>query len=419
MRNRQHQKQRKKYVNQRLDIIENSTEYQDYINSNERYREFIEGKSLFKVWEFTILETYDNKAMNRLIKKFSKLNREKYQVALNYKPKKIRDLNYFTLQYAGSSQSALATIKFLDDKFIREITASFSQVNNNQAVVEFKISFVKIMDDVRLLEFIKDNKRHLYNKRFVGYYNLDSLMRTMDFSDIYRIFDELVDSMVQSKLMEIAELCYGFTYKLPSLKVINYPENAFDKEAFRDVFLSATYEIRNGEQYLITDMTGYGGLKMELYFTGNTYSPLTFTSILSSYRMDFYYFLFDRIEEFELNQKMNKYFNEGKDKITSKDYKWLVNKIRAINDNKLHMSYQKNDRSEVKEWKAFYEGEEIEIYFTNNKYNEKYKTIYTECLDHIKVLYAVGKENLIINIALMTFVVTLLGIGVTVLMTFL
>ncbi|KOY17856.1 hypothetical protein [Paenibacillus xylanivorans] len=419
MKNRKYQKQRKKYVNQLIDIIENSTEYQDYIDLDERYKRFVKSKALLKVWGFSILDTYDNKAMNRLIKRISKLNMEKYQVTLNYRPKKIRDLNYFTLQYVGSSQSSLAKIEFLDDRFIREITVSFSQVNNNQAVVEFKISFNKIMDDKMFLDFIKNNKESVYNKKFIDYYNLDNLINTRDFSEIYRMFNELVGLMVQSKLMEIAELNYGLLYKLPSLKVINYPKNVFDQEAFKDVFLSTTYEIRNGEQYLITDMTRSDGLEMELYFTGRTYSPLTFTSILSIYRMDFYYFLFDRIEESELNQKMNKYFNQAKDNITSKDYKWLVNKIRAINDNKLHMSSQKNDRSEIREWKAFYGGEEIELYFANNKYIEKYKTIYSECLDHIKVLYSVGKESLIINIAILTLVATLLGIGVTVLMTFL
>ncbi|GAE94719.1 hypothetical protein JCM21714_3903 [Gracilibacillus boraciitolerans JCM 21714] len=69
--------------------------------------------------------------MNKLIKGFSKLNKDRYQVDLSYRPKKIRDLNYFSLQYAGSSQSCLAKVKFLEDKFIREVDASFTQVNNN------------------------------------------------------------------------------------------------------------------------------------------------------------------------------------------------------------------------------------------------------------------------------------------------
>lgn len=335
-----------------------------------------------------------------------------------YRPKKIRDLNYFSLQYAGSGVSSLATIKFLDDKFIKGVTTAFTQVNNNQAVVEFKISFNKIMDDTMFLEFIKENKKHLFDKSIIGYYNLENTVKSVGYSDIYRMFDELVGLAVQSKLMEIAELNYGWIYKLPSLSVVNYPQNAYDKESLRDVFLSQTFEIRNGEQYLIADMTGREGLEMELYFTGNSYSPLTFTNILSSYRMDFYYFLFDRIEQFELNQKMNKYFNESKDKISSKDYKWLVNKIRAINDNKLHMNYDKSDRSEVKDWKVYYGGEEVELDFTGNKGIKKYETIYNECLEHIKVLYSVGKENLIINLALMTLIATVLGIVITILLTF-
>ena len=417
MRKRQYKKQREKYINQLIDIIENSSEYQDYIKSDERYRKWIESKASLKIWGFTLWDTYDNKTMNKLIKRLSKLNKEKYDVDLSYRPKRIKDLNYFTLQYAGSGVSSLATIKFLDDKFIREVTTAFTQVNNNQAVVEFKISFNKIMDDTMFLEFIKENKKDLFNKSFIGYYNLENTKTTIGYSEIYRMFDELVVLAVQSKLMEIAELNYGLIYKLPSLRVVNFPQNVYGNELFRDVFLSKTYEIRNGEQYLIADMTGNEGLEMELYFTGNTYSPLTFTNILSSYRMDFYYFLFDRIEQFELNQKMNKYFNESKDKISSKDYKWLVNKIRSINDNKLHMNYDKSDRGGLKDWKAYYGGEEIELGFTNKEGIKKYETIYTECLEHIKILYSVGKENLIIKLALMTLIATVGGIVITILMS--
>ncbi|PFK04384.1 hypothetical protein COJ05_32515, partial [Bacillus cereus] len=64
--------------------------------------------------------------------------------------------------------------------------------------------------------------------------------------------------------------------------------------------------------------------------------------------------------------------------------------------------------------KAFYNGKERELYFTNKKYIQKYETIYTECLEHIKILYAVGKENLIIKVASWTLVATLIGIILTI-----
>lgn len=67
LRKRQYKKQREMYINQLIDIIENSPEYQDYIKSDERYRKWLQSKTSLKVWGFTFLDTYNNKAMNKLI----------------------------------------------------------------------------------------------------------------------------------------------------------------------------------------------------------------------------------------------------------------------------------------------------------------------------------------------------------------
>ncbi|MGC7810812.1 hypothetical protein [Bacillus paranthracis] len=414
MKRRKHQKLREIYINELINIIENNKEYQQFLETNKRYKKFVEEKQKLKIWGSIIYDTFDNKAMNKLIKSFDKLSPQKYEVSLNYRAKKFKDLNYYNLQYEHSSISTLGTIKFSDDKYIKEISASFTQVNNNQAVVEFDIDFNKIMDDKMFFDFIKDNKELLINKSFIGYYDIKKMMTSLDYSDIYRQFDELVKLALQAKLMEVADLNYGVDYKLPLMMIINYPKSQNDEKLFRNVFLCETYEIRNGDQYLITDITSHEGLQMDLYFSGNSLSPVSFTHMLSNYRMDFYYFLFDGIEQIELNQRMNRYFNESQDNISSKDYKWLVNKVRAINDNKLHLSYDKPAKKEMEDWKAFYNGEERDLYFTNKKYIQKYETIYTECLEHIKILYAVGKENLIIKVASWTLVATLIGILLTI-----
>ena len=41
-------------------------------------------------------------------------------------------------------------------------------------------------------------------------------------------------------------------------------------------------------------------------------------------------------------------------------------------------------------------------------------TIYHECLEHVKIVYALQKENLIINIASLTLIAALIGIFVTI-----
>lgn len=407
-------KKGKIFIDQIIDVLEKNEDYKAFVKTDERYKEMMEHSDQLNVWGITFFDTYDNKGMNKLVKGISRLNKDKYNVDLTIRPKKFKDLNYLNLQYDYISSTLLAKVKFLDDIFIREITVSFAQINNNQVVVEYEIYFNKIMNNKMLLDFIKNNKDILYRNNFIGYYDLDQINDPKYFSDIYRMFEDLARSAFQAKLLEAIKLNFGKKYKLPSCLIINYPEGLYNKEYFRDVFLKETYEINDGEQYLIIDKTSQEGLEMVLYFSGNSYKPLDFTHLISIYRMNFYYLLFYRIESYVLNQKMNKYFNELKNSISSKDYKWLVNKIRAINDNRLHRNYEKIFKEELKEWKAFYGGKETELAFSNKRYIKIYETIYNECLEHVKIVYALQKENLIINIASLTLIAALTGIVITI-----
>jgi len=407
-------KKRKIFIDQLIDVLEKNKDYKAFVKTDKRYKEMMERSDQLTVWGITFFDTYDNKGINKLVKGISKLNKGKYDVDLTLIPKRFKDLNYLNLQYDHTSTASLAKVKFLDDMYIREITASFAQINNNQVVVEYNIDFNKIMNNKMLLDFIKNNKDILYGKNFVAYYDFDQITDPKNFDSIYWIFENLVKSAFQAKLLEVLKLNFGKKYKLPFCVTINYPEGLYNKEYFRDVFLCETYEINDGEQYLIIDKTSQEGLRMELYFSGNSHIPLSFTQFISRYRMNFYYLLFDNIESYVLNQKMNKYFNESKNSISSKDYKWLINKIRAINDNKLLRNYEKIYKKELKEWKAFYGGKKTELAFSNDSYIKKYETIYNECLEHLKIVYALQKENLIINIISLTLIATLIGIFITI-----
>jgi len=407
-------KERKFFIEQFIDFLENNEDYKAYTENNDRYKAFTECNSQLTLWSIKFFDTYNNKGINKLVKEISKLSKDKYDVDLALRPKKFKDLNYLDLQYDHTSSTFLAKLKLFNDKFIREISASFAQINNNQIVVEYDINFNKIMNDQMLFDFVKKNKGILYRKNFVSYYNFSQITDHNDFDNIYHVFEELVESTFQAKLFEVFELNFGKRYKLPSCLITNYPEGLFTKEYLRDVFLCETYEINDGEQYLIIDKTSQEGLKMELCFSGKFYQPFSFTTFISRYRMNLYYLLFDKIESYLLNQKMNKYFSESKNSISSRDYKWLVNKIRAINDNKLLMNYERNYKKEPEKWKVFYNGKETENSLSNNSYVIKYETIYNDCLEHIKIIYGLQKENLIIYIASFTLLASLIGIFATI-----
>lgn len=414
-RNLKYAKERKQFINGFIDLIENGEEYKDYTESNKKHKEDLEKNSAINLWSILFFETYDNFGINQLIKSISKLDKKYFEVKLNYRKKRLKDLQYLELQYDHTSVSSLARIKVKKHNYIRNISISFAQINNNQAIVKFEIEFNKIISQENYIDFIKTNMDILYNKKFIDYYDLKYICKSKSLSTINQITDELFKSTLQAFLAENIFLSFGKIYNLPTCAIYNYPKGMYTKETFKDIFLCTTYHIRDGEQYLVVDnIRQSSGTEMGLYFEGSTYKPLYFMGLISKYRMNFYYFLFGNIENCEFNLKMNKYYNTKKNKVSSKDYKWLVNRLRAIKDNKLHDYYKKRENCEVNDWIAYRDNEEIEINFIGNDYSKRYETIYSECLEHVKFIYSLQKESLILKIATWTLVATLTGIGLAI-----
>lgn len=398
------------FINKFLETIENNEEYLEFIN---RHKPELLSNCDIAIWEVKFFDVFNNTQLNNLIKGISNLNKEKYSIDLSLMPKKYKDLNYLIIQYDNSSTRSLCEVTFKDDLFINNVRAGFTQINNNQAVVEFSISFKEIMTHNLWINFIKENKELLYGKKFFGYYNIDEMITSAHFSLIYNSISKVIDAALQAKLLSVFSLNFGNEYTLPQYNAIHVPQEHFKKEYFDNMFLCRTYEINN--KYLIVDITSDEGLKMDLYFSG-VYSSINFLQLLARYRMDFYYFLFEKIERFEINRRVNKYFLNSRKRIALKDYRWLINKIRSLNDNKLRENY--TDSGELLEdWKSFYDGKEEEfIDFENGQYTKKYNTIYSECFDHIKMAYSIQKENLVIYIATLSLIASLIGIVTTVLL---
>jgi len=174
-------KKRKIFIDQIIDVLEKNEGYKAFVKTDERYKEMMERNDQLTIWGITFFDTYDNKGINKLVKGISKLNKGKYDVDLTLRPKRFKDLNYLNLQYDHTSTASLAKIKLLDDIFIRDITASFAQINNTQVVVGYNIYFNKIIKNKMLLDFIKSNKDILYRKNFIEYYDLDRIIDSKKF----------------------------------------------------------------------------------------------------------------------------------------------------------------------------------------------------------------------------------------------
>lgn len=126
-RNLKYAKERKQFINGFIDLIENGEEYKDYTESNKKHKEDLEKNSVINLWSILFFETYDNFGMNQLIKSISKLDKKCFEVKLNYRKKRLKDLQYLELQYDHTSVSSLARIKVKKHNYIRNISISFAQ----------------------------------------------------------------------------------------------------------------------------------------------------------------------------------------------------------------------------------------------------------------------------------------------------
>ncbi|MGN7324831.1 hypothetical protein ACTHPT_14275 [Bacillus altitudinis] len=398
----------KEFVNKFLDVIENNEEYLNFIEENKKQLKINETEDIDDI---KFYDVFDNSQLNKLIKGIRNLSNLKYDVDLSLNFKKVRELNYLTVQYDYTRRSFIGKVVFKDDLFIDKINLAYTQINNSEVIVEFNISFKKFMNRKLWIDFIKENKELVIGKWFLSFYNVDEPIKLKNFKFIYGALYNLRESTLQAKLLDVFPLNLGKIYDLPQVNAVSIQKKYLKEETFKDIFLKKTIVL--GKNYMVVDFTGTQGTKVNFYYSRAYSSPLTnLLRLFATYRMDFYYYLFEDIERIEINERINKYFLKTSKRISSRDYRWLINKMRSLNDNKLLGKY-KETRELVTEWKAYINGQETPLDFANGEYTEKYSIIYSESLDHIRMAYSIQKENLVIYLASGSLIASLIGVILT------
>jgi len=406
-------KEKRNYLSDLIRITK-SKEYLKYIESDSKLNEEINEYNKLSYWEVQYYDLVNNIEMNTLLRKISCLNRNKYNVHLNLRVSKYITINYFDIQYDHSSITAMGKIECLDDEYIKAIYISYSQINNNEAIIIYNIQFNKIIKHSDIIDYIEANKIYFPKNDFTTHYHINNYIKDNKYDQINFFLLKVFNQISQCKLANIFKLGLGTKYILPSITVINYPEDLYTEDDFINIFLGTMFKTIERQQYLVFDCTYEEGLEMKLYFAGDKFSNISLSGLISSLRMEFYYYMFDNIERIELNQRMNKYFSKANIRIKSNDYKWLVNKLRAIRDNHIHSNRNLLQVKELAGWKQFRDGEEVELDLIGCKFSKKYEAIYSECLDYIRTLYGLQKENFIIIIAFWTLIFTMVGILTTI-----
>ncbi|GAB1305446.1 hypothetical protein [Bacillus altitudinis] len=144
-----------KFLNKLFSIVDNNKEYLEFIKKKNQQ---LKNEEFVHISKVQFYDVYDNTELNKLIRGIGNLNRCEYAVELFLNYKKKRELNYLKMQYDYTSISNIGVVTLKNDLFVDKVTLAFTQINNNEVVVEFCINFKKIMNSDNWNEFIKDTK---------------------------------------------------------------------------------------------------------------------------------------------------------------------------------------------------------------------------------------------------------------------
>ncbi|WP_342598794.1 hypothetical protein MHB48_15160 [Psychrobacillus sp. FSL H8-0483] len=413
-------------VEERFEILKSIRYKIQHIISIKKYLNYIDNEvtdntesekpdSNQRIWDVTIYDVLTNKDMNKLVKSLYKLNDKEYTKRIGLRKKKSKNLHYLRLEINHTGSGVLAYIEFKNHDYFKKISLSYTQVTNQTIAIEYKISFKKAILFTEIRNFIRNNIKSTYFTGFTSIFDNESLKeKNGDF--IHQREMQYIRDIFQSFIVKKLFSNYGKKYQLPIGYTINYEKNVEFENELKNPFLMLSLYNKPEDYYILIDELNNSPIYY-LYFSGNTIPKFPFLTNFQYLGNEFYYNMFNHIENMELTTKVTRYLLGNYKIVKKKDYLWLVNKLRALKDsdfkpNNYNESIKKDD------WEIRYDEEPSEDnFFTGNNLTLKYTRIYNEYHDYMKTLLTTQNDTIVLVVGSLTLIFTILGILVTLILS--
>lgn len=239
------------------------------------------------VTNVTIYDILSNDGVSKLSKRLHSLSSKEYRCSVFYnKPTIFKSYDYVHLQYSSSSHGYFAEVEFLDDKYIKDVKITWSQINSYFAILEYNFTLKYHLNTEQYSKFVCDNIEKLNTKDYLPYYNLRKnneinfhLMNEIENDFFVLIFQHFITSIFYSE--------QGKKYRLINMVHMTREESInINTLAFGDCSISYYNKEQN---YLITCDSNYNYCLM----SGNNSIPhFSLTSYIANYGNSFYYMFF-------------------------------------------------------------------------------------------------------------------------------
>lgn len=360
----------------------------------------------------TLYDKLNNDGFTRLITKLYTLEKnENYESTIYYLKKKIRKKNYITPQFDYTSNGRVAEISFKNDDLIRDLSITSTQINNEEALIAYTFSFKKLIyEDNVIYEYVKKNFDKLIEEHYAGFYTDLEVIKKHDsaFTNyLYECFTNLFQQYINRNLYT----SIGKHYTLPKISRFLCEKIDDDfREELKDPFLQYTYKDKDNSFYVIDYTDCREGISINQYIEGNSWSNNDFLTLFSEHKMEAYLTFFYNIELKELENKIGKFLNSKRRTFSSKDYKWLLNKKRAVSEINIYSSNKKR----MKFINLYGYSKRAPKYFIeNNAYTNRFNKLYSQNLDYLSAVHNSNYNSIIMIVTLITLILTIVGLLIT------
>ena len=314
---------------------------------NKSLMEIFDLDSNMDLYSVSIYDVVNNNDVNKLVKKIYQLKRNKnYSVEISYKKKFIKDINYIRPEFDHTGHGIFAKIKFLNDSLISYIDMTWSQINNEEAIIEYEIHLKKCIDSFSIIhDYILENYKKLRKIKYsIFYFNIENFLND-DSQNIQTEF-KYFRTILQQKISKVSTSNYSKKYLLPikftyliknkTKKIMKYIEKPFLEESF----------IVDKDHYLILNtIEEFEGIEINEVIFEKRFNPINMVVMMSELKMPLYYRFFYNIEKQELEYKIGKYLNSKKIFVNIWNYKWLLNKKRRLDEKRFYNINNKRSKS--------------------------------------------------------------------------
>lgn len=370
-----------------------------------------------RIYQINVFDRLDNHDMNLLMRKIHGIkNNRKYQIKTYFRKPGTKELDYISRNLEGSAMFSIADITFNDDKWINSITVSGTYVTNSEIIIKYAFCFKKsISTSIIIHEYVMDHQKdfgkYMYHCFYTNLKNSDSTyILAQEESCFYDSLQDYIVNLLYTK--------YGHKYALPmeiDARIVGYNKKKGKKIA--NSFLTKVY--RKEKTYVLFDEYIGDRFYVTNCYYGKKWNEYSMFQSFSYYSVEMYYRAFRNIEMTELEEKMRKYLNSRKKSVSTKDMKWMINRLRGIEEKEKTLRNIIKEDFEKQKWERYTKKRWVkENIISDNTTSSRFKELYSNNLHYLQAISETRNNKVLYNVAIISLVIALLGLIISFLTNF-